>query len=125
MSPRLQSGCGRKQAMSAAAAIVGALLVLSFARGAVAQSDVARLRGALTPDAQLQHYEWIEQTVVSLRGEDKVRRLERCFYGEDLTIPQRVPIAPDAEEEKRRKAVRFTKADAERGRGDEDQDVRP
>jgi hypothetical protein len=33
--------------------------------------------------ANLRHYEWIETTVVSLNGEEKSRKQQRCYYGAD------------------------------------------
>ena len=45
---------------------------------------IAALKAALeTSKASLKQYEWIETTVVSLNGEEKSRKQERCFYGVD------------------------------------------
>lgn len=45
---------------------------------------IAALKAALeTSKASLKQYEWIETTVVSLNGEEKSRKQERCFYGAD------------------------------------------
>ena len=45
---------------------------------------IAALKAALeTSRASLKQYEWIETTVVSLNGEEKSRKQERCFYGAD------------------------------------------
>jgi hypothetical protein len=36
--------------------------------------------------ATLRQYEWIETTVVSLKGEEKSRKQQRCYYGADGTL---------------------------------------
>jgi hypothetical protein len=33
--------------------------------------------------ANLRSYEWIETTVISLNGEEKSRKQQRCYYGAD------------------------------------------
>jgi len=49
----------------------------------------------------LKPYEWIETTVVSLKGEEKSRQMNRCYHGADGQV-QKVPVtAPPAEEKKR------------------------
>ena len=43
---------------------------------------IAALKTAMeTSKASLKQYEWIETTVVSLNGDEKSRKQERCFYG--------------------------------------------
>jgi hypothetical protein len=45
---------------------------------------VAALKTTLAASqANLRHYEWIETTVVSLNGEEKSRKQQRCYYGAD------------------------------------------
>jgi hypothetical protein len=65
-----------------------ALSALSFLLGnpAIAQQTVAERVTALkasmaVSQAVLKQYEWIETTVVSLKGEEKSRKLNRCYYG--------------------------------------------
>ena len=41
--------------------------------------------------ANLRQYEWIETTVVSLNGEEKSRKQERCYYGADGVL-EKVPV---------------------------------
>jgi hypothetical protein len=36
-----------------------------------------------TSQANLRQYEWIETTIVSLNGEEKSRKQQRCYYGAD------------------------------------------
>ena len=48
------------------------------------QQRVAALKQALQDNqAQLRKYEWVETTIVSLKGEEKNRKQERAYYGAD------------------------------------------
>ncbi len=48
------------------------------------QERVAILKGTFAASqAKLRQYEWIETTVVSLNGEEKSRKQQRCYYGAD------------------------------------------
>ena len=48
------------------------------------QERVAALKSTFAASqANLRHYEWIETTVVSLNGEEKSRKQQRCYYGAD------------------------------------------
>src|ERR1022692_4621326 len=49
----------------------------------------------------LRQYEWIETTVVSLKGDEKSRKQERCYYGADGGI-QKVEVSASPEPEKKR-----------------------
>ena len=44
---------------------------------------------------KLRGYEWIETTIISLKGEEKARKQQRCYYGADGKV-QKVPIADAA-----------------------------
>jgi hypothetical protein len=44
---------------------------------------------------RLRQYEWIETTIISLKGEEKGRTQKRCYYGADGTL-QKVPIGSPA-----------------------------
>jgi hypothetical protein len=44
---------------------------------------------------KLRQYEWIETTIISLKGEEKGRTQKRCYYGADGTL-QKVPIGSAA-----------------------------
>lgn len=63
--------------------LAGTLLPrVTQAQAPSAPERIAALKTALeTSKASLQQYEWIETTVVSLNGEEKSRKQERCFYG--------------------------------------------
>ena len=62
---------------------------------------VAALKANLAnSQATLRQFEWIETTVVSLKGEDKSTLQERCYYGADGKL-QKVPVvAPPPEKKK-------------------------
>ncbi|MGH7132220.1 MAG: hypothetical protein ACREJO_09780 [Phycisphaerales bacterium] len=48
------------------------------------QERVAAIKKSFAESqAALRKYEWIETTIVSLRGEEKSRKQNRCYYGED------------------------------------------
>ena len=63
---------------------------------------VAALKASLAASKViLRQYEWIETTVVSLRGEERSRKQERCYYGADGKL-QKIEIAASPEPEKKR-----------------------
>jgi hypothetical protein len=49
----------------------------------------------------LRQYQWIETTIVSLKGEEKSRTQNTCSYGPDGKV-LKTPLAPKAEEEKKK-----------------------
>lgn len=49
----------------------------------------------------LRQYEWVETTVVSLKGEEKSRKQERCYYGADGGI-QKIELSATPVPEKKR-----------------------
>ncbi len=60
------------------------------------QEGVATLTALLTESqAALRHYEWMETTIVSLHGEVKSRKQERCHYGPNGTL-ERADVSRDA-----------------------------
>ncbi|MEN9678232.1 MAG: hypothetical protein RIS76_4128 [Verrucomicrobiota bacterium] len=63
---------------------------------------LAALKAALeTSKARLKQYEWIETTVVSLKGEEKSRKQERCFYGAEGSLTK-VELSETPEAAKKR-----------------------
>jgi hypothetical protein len=85
-----------------------ALLVTSAGIGLVQaqqqspQERVAALKGNLAASqAALRQYEWIETTVISLKGEEKSRQQNRCYHGADGVL-QKVPVAAPPPAEKKR-----------------------
>ena len=60
--------------------------------GPSAQERVAALKQSMQESqAKLRQYEWIETTIISLKGEEKARTQKRCYYGADGKV-QKVPI---------------------------------
>jgi hypothetical protein len=68
---------------------IGVLLLLISGSTALAQQvsiqeRVVALKASLAAsEAILKRYEWVETTVVSVKGEEKSRKQERCYYGVD------------------------------------------
>lgn len=78
---------------------IAALAALLFGAGTgrtqdlSAQERVAALKATLASSQEsLRQYEWIETTVVSLKGEEKSRQQNRCYYGADGKL-QKVPVS--------------------------------
>src|SRR6478735_9696646 len=79
-------------------AVVPALSVGSAAAQTAPTPDerVAALKQSLAENqARLRGYEWMETTIISLKGEEKARTQKRCYYGADGKI-QKVPIGSPA-----------------------------
>ena len=56
------------------------------------QERVAALKQSMQESqTKLRQYEWIETTIISLKGEEKARTQKRCYYGADGTL-QKVPM---------------------------------
>ena len=77
-------------------ALIGGLLTAAVAiaaQGAPSpQERVAALKQSMTESQKrLRQYEWIETTVISLKGEEKSRKQQRCYYGADGKV-QKVPL---------------------------------
>ena len=53
---------------------------------------VAALKQSMAASqTKLRQYEWVETTVISMKGEEKSRKQQRCYYGADGTL-QKLPI---------------------------------
>ena len=66
------------------------------------QQHVAALKKSLAESqASLKKYEWIETTAVSLKGEEKSRKQNRCYYGANGAV-QKVPVGAAPPQEKKR-----------------------
>jgi len=84
---------------------LGALLFM-LSNPAMAQLSVPERVAALkvtlaASQAALRQYEWIETTAVSLKGDEKSRKQERCYYGADGKV-QKVVVAATPPPEKKR-----------------------
>ena len=80
--------------------LLSMLGILTFASGTVSvqaqQMSVPERVAALKANVSgsqraLRQYEWIETTVISLKGEEKSRKQERCYYGADGAL-QKVEV---------------------------------
>ena len=59
------------------------------------QEQVAALKASLAANKKaLRQYEWIETTIVSLKGEEKSRSQDRCYYGADGQLEKVQVTAP-------------------------------
>jgi hypothetical protein len=54
--------------------------------------QVAALKQAIQEgSAKIRQYEWVETTIISMKGEEKARKQNRCYYGADGKV-QKVPM---------------------------------
>jgi len=94
------------QPISKAMMVAAAMLALTSSTGAqqpAAQPGgdtktdrVAALKQSLQQgQALIRKYEWVETTIISMKGEEKARKQNRCYYGADGKV-QKTPIAGDA-----------------------------
>ena len=73
-----------------------ALSVETQQPGPSPQERVAALKQSIQESqAKLRQYEWIETTIISLKGEEKARTQKRSYYGADGKL-QKVPIGSPA-----------------------------
>jgi hypothetical protein len=85
------------------ALVLSAVAVQSVsAQQPTAQERAVALKASLAASqALLKSYEWIETTVVSVKGDEKSRQQNRCYHGAD-GIVQKVPVAAPPPQEKKR-----------------------
>jgi hypothetical protein len=87
-----------------------ALLVFGLVQAAAAQQPpgaakdhAAAVKESLQMSmATLRQYQWIETTVVSMKGEEKSRTQNSCYYGADGKL-QKVPVAALSQDEGKQK----------------------
>jgi len=66
------------------------------------QERVVALKKTLQDDqTKLKQYEWIETTIVSVKGKETVRMQNRCYWGEEGKL-QKVPVVAPEEPKKKR-----------------------
>ena len=66
------------------------------------KDPVVALKRSLSRSQQkLRHYEWIETTSVTLKGDEKFRRQNRCYYGAEGQV-QKVALGAEPEAERGR-----------------------
>jgi hypothetical protein len=59
-----------------------------------------------TSMAALRQYGWVETTVISLKGEEKSRTENSCFYGADAKVQKTPLAAPAAGDEKKSRGIK-------------------
>ncbi len=75
---------------------------ISISQSPEIQQRVAALKQSVARDQQnLRRYEWIETTVISLKGEQKSSQQKQCYYGVDGSL-QKVPVSVSPQPEKKR-----------------------
>ena len=84
------------------AALLGDNLGRAQAQQPSVPERVATLKATLAASqAVLRQYEWIETTAVSLKGDEKSRKQDRCYYGADGNL-QKLAVAATPPPEKKR-----------------------
>ena len=82
--------------------VLAALALPGFAQQPTAAERAALLKATMAASQEvLKQYEWIETTVVSLKGEEKSRKQARCYYGADGGV-QKVEVTSTPPPEKKR-----------------------
>ena len=87
-------------AIGAALLVAGALLQAQQPPPAGgAQDPVAALKQTLQQGMALaRKYEWVETTIISLKGEEKARKQNRCYYGADGKV-QKISLDQPAQQQ--------------------------
>jgi hypothetical protein len=92
-----------KYRLAVAACSIASLLTPAIVRAQSpeVQQRVAALKQSVASDQQIiRQYEWIETTVISLKGEEKARLQKRCYYGAEGSL-QKVPVSESPQTKKR------------------------
>jgi hypothetical protein len=75
---------------------------LALAQQPTVQERVVSLKASLAAsEVILKQYEWVEATVITLKGEEKSRKQERCYHGADGKV-QKVLLSQSAPPPKKR-----------------------
>jgi hypothetical protein len=92
-----------------------ALPALALGQNPDVGERVADLRQSLQKSSEaLTHYEWIETTAVSLKGEEKASLQKRCYHGADGQL-QKVPVGDAAPQGKKKRGVRGKVVEKKKG----------
>jgi hypothetical protein len=82
--------------------LLGLLNFPGYAQQPTAAERAAMLKATMAASqAILRQYQWIETTVVSLKGDEKSRKQEQCYYGADGGM-QKIEISKSPEPKKKR-----------------------
>lgn len=88
--------------VTAQAAVLLVSSGLALAQQPTAQERVVALKASLAASqAILKQYEWVETTVVSLKGDEKSRQMNRCYHGADGKV-QKIPLTTPPPAQKKR-----------------------
>ena len=92
----------RQVALFGAAALTLAVAEAGLAQDLSPQEQVVALKLSLAASqAVVRQHEWIETTIVRLKGEEKARIQNRCYYGADGQLQKVQESAPPPQEKKR------------------------
>ncbi len=87
---------------SGLALVLAALTLPTWAQQPTAAERALMLKATMAASqAVLKQYEWVETTVISLKGEEKSRKQDRCYYGADGGV-QKIEINKSPEPKKKR-----------------------
>lgn len=95
---------GSKSGLTLAACGIALLLTpaMMMSQSADMQQRVAALKQSVAHDQQtIRQYEWIETTVISLKGEEKNRQQKQCYYGAEGAL-QKVTMSATPPKQKKR-----------------------
>lgn len=82
--------------------LLGSLASPGWTQQPTAAERAAMLKATMAASqAVLRQYQWIETTVVSLKGDEKSRKQEQCYYGADGGV-QKIQLSKSAEPKKKR-----------------------
>ena len=80
----------RSQVLASLALVGAAGLLTPAAAQQTPQERVAAIKQSLQEStAALRQYEWVETTIMSVKGEEKSRTQQRCYYGADGEIQKK------------------------------------
>jgi hypothetical protein len=84
------------------AVMIACIAIPVLAQQPTAADRVISLKATLVQSQMvLRQYEWIETTVVNVKGDDKSEKQERCYYGADGKLQKVLLTQPPQESEKR------------------------
>ena len=106
-----------KRTSRQSAILLMACLNQGLAQQPTAQERAVALKASLAASqALLKPYEWVETTVVSLKGEEKTRQMNRCYNGADGKV-QKIPLTVTRAGPEEKEAARQDRRGQERGPG--------
>jgi hypothetical protein len=87
--------------LTAVMLVCGGIGIVRAQQPSIPERVLALKANVAASQAVLRQYEWIETTVISLKGEEKSRKQQRCYYGADGGL-QKVEVSQSPEAEKKR-----------------------